>query len=238
MTIVGGADKENCGQTVMDAPLPSAQTELRARRFMAFADLQRQKRKWVRLSRLALHYAEMQSPDGLETLADLWISRGYSALLADIRSGFFTSSIQSKFPERGARLQLLYLHPSISPARMTTDWLETLLVVVDGAGPKVSLANTVACCWIPAQLAAAWCEAHDLPQLHEKPGRKEKEDALVVAAGLQYRAMGYSLRKAAHLAIEDHPEQFGQSLMVSDESEIDRIRRKIRDAERSGARHH
>jgi hypothetical protein len=214
----------------------------RARRFMAFADRQRLKRKWVRLSRLALHYAEMRSPDGLETLADLWISKGYSALLTDIRSGFFTSSTQSKFPERGARLELLYLHPSIPPARMTADWLELLLGVVgvadDSAGRKVSLANTVACCWVPAQLAAAWCEARDLPRLHEKPGRKVKDDALVIAAGLQYRAEGNSLRKAAKMAADDYPEQFGQSAMVDNESEFDRIRRKIKAAERSGARQH
>jgi hypothetical protein len=221
-----------------EVPLLSATAELRARRFTAFADRQRLKRKWVRLSRLALHYAAMQSPDGLETLADLWVSRSYGVLLADIRSGFFTSSAQPKFPERGELIQLLYLHPSIPPARMTADWLELLLGVVDSVdsvGRKVSFANTIACCWTPAQLAATWCEAHDIPQLYEKPGMKEKNDAAVVAAGLQYRAAGHSLRGAADLAIKDYPEQFGQSLMVSGASEHDRIRRKIRDAEKSGA---
>jgi hypothetical protein len=202
---------------------------------MAFADRQRLKRNWVRLSRLALHYAETQSPDGLKMLADLWISRGYNALLEDIQSGFFTSSIQSKFPERGARLQLLYLHPSIPPARMTADWLELLLDVAGNAGRKLSLANTVACCWTTAQLAAAWCEARDLPQLHEKPGMKEKSDAAVIAAGLQYRAIGCSLSEAARLAIGDYPELFGKSPMTLPESERARIRRKIRAAERSGA---
>jgi hypothetical protein len=231
MTIIDAA--EHCDR---EDTLLSAVAELRARRFMAFADRQRSKRKWVRLSRLALHYAQIRSPDGLETLADLWILQGYSALLTDIRSGFFTSDVQSTFPERGSRLQLLYLHPSICPARMSLEWLETLVGISDSAGRKASMANTVACCWIPGQLATAWCEARDLPRLHEKPGRKVKDDASVVVAGLQYRAEGYSLRMAADLAIKDHPEQFGQSIMVNNESEFDRIRRKISAAERSGTR--
>jgi hypothetical protein len=214
--------------------------EMRARRFMAFTERQRLKRKWMRLSRLALHDAAMRSPDGLETLADLWVAKGYLALLEDIRSGFFTAVAQPSFPERAARLQLLYLHPSMPPTRMTADWLETILGVVGSVSVAENvwrlapLANGVGCCWTSAALAAAWCEARDIPQLLEKPGVKEKDDAAVIAAGLSYRAMGYRLSEATRLAIADYPEQFGQS-STSDVSEEARISRKIRAAERSGA---
>ena len=221
MTIVGGVDAENCDQHLTGAQSRSA--ELRARRFMAFADRQRLQRKWVRLSRLALHCAEMRSPDGLETMAGLWISQSYGLLLADIRSGFFTSSAQSKFPGRGARLQLLYLHPSIVPARMTIEWLDLLQNIIGHDDRPTQIANTIGCCWTSWPVASAWCEAHNLPPLAEKRGPKVKDDALALATATRYRADGYSLRQAAEMAIADTPDLVG----ASKDAVLDRIRRKL-----------
>jgi hypothetical protein len=208
--------------------------EMRARRFMAFTERQRLKRKWMRLSRLALHDAAMRSPDGLETLADLWVAKGYLALLEDIRCGFFTAVAQPRFPERAARLQLLYLHPSMPPTRMTADWLETILGVVgsvsvaENAWRLAPLANAVGCCWVPAQLAAAWCEAHDLPSLSERRGPKLKNDELVLSVAAQYRGQGYSLHASSALAIEEVPGLVG----ASKEAIHDRIRRKLSASEK------
>jgi hypothetical protein len=221
MTIVGNSDDETHDQHLTGSLSRSA--ELRARRFMAFADRQRLQRKWVRLSRLALHCAETRSPDGLETMAGLWISQSYSLLLADIRSGFFTASPQSKFSERGARLQLLYVHPSITPARMTIEWLALLQDIIGHDNWPTQIANTVGCCWTSWPVASAWCEAHDLPPLAEKRGPKVKDDALAIATATRYRADGYSLRQATEMAIADTPDLVG----ASKDAIFDRIRRKL-----------
>ena len=207
---------------------PSWEHEMRARRFVAFAERQHRQRKWVRLSKLALHYARVRSPDALETLPDLWIMQGYSALSSDIRAGFFNSEPQPKFSERGTRLHLLYLHPSISPDRMTIERLDLMRSVL-GRDKGVFDANAVACCWTPAALATAWCVAHDLPPLTEKRGPKEKDDAFIVAAALRYYAEGYSQRAAVRMAVNDAPE----SPRTSVDSMNDRIRRKMRDSLRA-----
>jgi hypothetical protein len=196
---------------------------VRTRRFIAFAEKQESKRQWVRLSRLALHYARAHSPDGLSTLSHLWILQGYGALVADIKSGFFNSAPQLKFPEREKRLHLLYLHPSIPPDRMTVDWLDLLCGVIGQENRADFVANTVACCWTSMILAAAWCESRDLPPLAEKRGPKMKDDSLTLAAAARYREEGYTLREAARLAINDSPELSG----ASPDAIFDRIRRKL-----------
>lgn len=204
----------------------------RVQRYIAFAEKQRKARRWVRLNLLAFHFARTRCPNDLDkqppAWADLWVMQGYSALASDIRDGFFSSQPPANAPFRGTRLQLLYLHPAITPARMTDERLEVLSAMLSGDSRESQMAfyaNSIACCWVSADLVVAWCNAHDLPPIHAKRGRTVKDDALALAYAASLVEQGHTLRSAACESVASFPDLDG----ASDEAKIDRLRRKLKE---------
>jgi hypothetical protein len=193
----------------------SVKRERWAQRFVAFAEKQRTQRGWVRLNRLAIHFARSRCPDDLESQppswADLWVMQGYSVLEADIRSGFFSPA-----------KHLRYLHPAIGVARMTVERLD-ILRGITGDDRSAFDANAIACCWTSAELGAAWCDAHGLPALHERRGPKVKDDAFAVSYAAGFVAKQHSPWFAAREAVKNVEGLTG----ASEDAKIKRIYKKL-----------
>jgi hypothetical protein len=156
---------------------------LRSCRYERFAARQQVKKpRFVRLSVLAFHHARAHclDKDGADLIQ--WIVRAYSLLRGDINSGFFMGPRQ--------RLQLLHLHPSTPPYRMTPERLSVGLgsLQVDSLSDRLTLdANFVGCLWTTGKKAAAWCDDHDLAPLQGRRGRPLIDDSAVLSLAREYQ---------------------------------------------------
>jgi hypothetical protein len=112
----------------------------RTHRFLRFDDRQQIEMAWKRLSVLAHVYGQ-----------EVGTEAAYQQLRTAILRGQFDIQGKSK---------LLYTHPWSRRARMTPEWLGSMIETFD-SNPNTINIQYVGCCWVPTDMAVAWW--HGLP---------------------------------------------------------------------------
>ena len=132
--------------TIQSAPNQCVQ--LRRNRIQRFTERQRRIRDWINFAEIA----EWCSKEDGSILPNKDKSTAaYETLGGDLLGGTF---------EEDGRSQVLYLHPSVTKARMTAAWLQDAIIHnYDAAHGRSYLAN----CWIPRRMFILWLAKHRLP---------------------------------------------------------------------------
>jgi hypothetical protein len=177
-------------------PLAAGESEIRRRarqwrtaRILRFIDRQKKQRAWIAFGELAECYGR-----------NIGIAEGYEQLKRAVINGEF---------ERNGRSRVLYLHPGVTRAKMTREWMRNAAETFPAETVRRAY---LAPCWIPRELADAWWANHGpqtpnkaetaLPSdqaANRKGGRDENDDtdALDEMHRLLVQREGLSVRKAA-----------------------------------------
>ena len=181
----------------------------RAGRMLRFADRQEQERRWIRFIELAERYGR-----------NIGVAEGYEQLRLAVMNGDF---------ERAGRSRVLYLHPLATHTKMTRDKMRNASETL----PRLTLErHYLGCCWIPRDMATAWCLARgvsvngwldgELPQRKPRGRPNRFNDSEALAAARRQMQQGASLRHAARFATAVLGRK-GNSLAADE----DRLRRKL-----------
>jgi hypothetical protein len=130
--------------------------------------------------------------------------------------------IDGKF-ERNSRSRVLYLHPGVTKAKMTREFMRN---IVETSPPATVQRQYLDHCWIPRELAERWCRSHNIRMLtrpKKQGGRRPYDDSAALAKMRELFAEGIeSEREAAKIAAA-----FCGSPGASTEAKIDRLRGKF-----------
>src|SRR5262249_2677877 len=130
--------------------------------------------------------------------------------------------------ERDGRSRVLYLHPAVTSAKMTREKMRN---AVETFLPETVRRQYLACCWLPTELATAWCLKNNITvdgslETAHRQSRQAIDDNEAVADGvLLVRQQRLSFRHAAEQIAATHDLR-GNSA----EAIVERLRRKISSA--------
>jgi hypothetical protein len=179
----------------------------RANRILHFTDRQNKAREWISFSELAERYSRNIGND-----------EGYEQLKRAVIGGEF---------ERNGRSRILYLHPAVTRAKMTREWMRNVVETFSADSPE-TVRHYLACCWISRDLADAWCRSHNIGPSSTRHvskkhgGRTPIDDSAALAKMRELTESGESERGAAAIAAAACGSP-GASL----EAKIDRLRTKF-----------
>ena len=183
----------------------------RAARILRFADRQSRNRAWIRFTELAERYGR-----------NVGVSEGYEQLRLAVIAGEF---------ERNGRCRVFYLHPGVVRSKMTRGMMANITATFPA--PTIER-QYLGCCWIPRDLAIAWCGARNVSvagwlegvsgQFDAKPrrGRQTYNDGPALVEMKRLCATGMSVRGAARQAAA-----IVASKGNSADAIVDRLRRKF-----------
>jgi hypothetical protein len=170
----------------------------RATRILCFAEQQTHKRNWIRFTELAER--ERLRVSALDNIGNHFnIYDGYRAFREAILAGRF---------ETQGRSRILYLHPLTTKARMTREFLEH---VMEWHPTETVGRQYLGCCWLPRDLAIAWCESRNIAASAEwlvqplrpakRRGRRHLDDSAALAIMARHRDNGFRIGAAARVAM-------------------------------------
>jgi hypothetical protein len=189
----------------------------RAKRIMRFADRQAHERRWIEFGELAERYGR-----------NVGISEGYELLRRAVIAGEF---------ERAGRCRVLYLHPFDIHTKMTRERMANISESYIDAVPSSHASyfrrtlerQYLACCWIPRDMAAAWCSTHNIGRdIARRIAPQAIDDSEALDEARKPVSQGYSDRSAA-----DHVASTRPVASNSRAAYADRLRHKLA-AERKG----
>jgi hypothetical protein len=188
----------------------------RTARILRFIARQKKQCAWVSFGELAERYGR-----------NIGIAEGYEQLERAVINGEF---------EHNGRSRVLYLHPALTRAKMTREWMRNVAETFS-ASAETMRRHYLACCWIPRELADAWWASHGpqaltkteaaLPGDQAAKGKRGRDECDDTAALDEMRQLiqrdGCSVRDAAKQVVA-HGLARGTGLP---ESTTDRVRRKF-----------
>jgi hypothetical protein len=137
----------------------------RTARILRFMDRQKKQRAWIQFSELAERYGR-----------NIGTAEGYEQLKRAVIDGKF---------ERNGRSRVFYLHPGVTATKMTREKMRN---AVETFPAETVRRQYLACCWMPREVADAWCESWGIEpaelaladgqaEVQRKRGRYECDDA-------------------------------------------------------------
>jgi hypothetical protein len=189
----------------------------RAKRIMRFADRQARERRWIEFGELAERYGR-----------NIGTAEGYELLRRAMIAGEF---------ERSGRSRVLYLHPFDIRPKMTRERMANISEAYIDAVPSSHASyfrrtlerQYLACCWVPRDMAAAWCSVHNIAgDFARRIARQAIDDSEALDEVRKLICKGYSDREAADVVASTRP-LVGNSVAAY----AKRLRRKLAD-ERKG----
>jgi hypothetical protein len=181
----------------------------RAARMLRFAKRQEQERCWIRFIELAERYGR-----------NIGVAEGYEQLRLAVMNGDF---------ERAGRSRVLYLHPFAMHTKMTRDKMRN----ASETFPRTTLErHYLGCCWIPRDMAVAWCVARgvsvdgwldgELPQRKGRGRPNLYDDSAALTVARDFMRRGVPIRYAAKQAAAVCGSKGNSPTAVED-----RLRRKL-----------